>query len=76
MDPVDLAGEREQKRQRRRSRSISLSSVRVVLPESLNEKHFAAEFADLVCSARFLVSIWHLLKQVRLNLGKAWDEFQ
>lgn len=37
------------------SRSISLSSATVVPPENLNEKHFAAEFADLARSARFLV---------------------
>lgn len=60
------------------SRSISLSSAMVVPPENLNEKHFAAEFADLARSARFCfffnrgrvtVSIWHLLRQVNLSGG-------
>lgn len=50
----------------------------VVPPENLNEKHFAAEFADLARSARFFfffnrgrvtVSIWHLLRQVNLSGG-------
>ena len=35
------------------SRSISLSSAMVVPPENLNEKHFAAEFADFAWSALF-----------------------
>ncbi len=33
------------------SRSISLSSAMVVLPQRLNEKHFAAEFAVLARNA-------------------------
>lgn len=62
------------------SRSISLSSAKVMKPGSLNEKHFASSACGfcLKCSIFSLwgsvtVSIWHLLRQVNSNRGRARD---
>lgn len=54
------------------SRSISLSSAAVVLPESLNEKHFGGRFilkCLILSNVSATVGVWHLLKQLGMRLS-------